>query len=80
MVDAAPAIQQVGLVEIEHTGRDHRVAERVLERVTGNVRIIRDGVLLGVLDLDSPVPARFDAEDAAGFEALVAVYVEALAG
>jgi GAF domain-containing protein len=44
------------------------------------VPVIRDGVLLGVLDLDSPVPARFDAEDAAGFEALVAVYVEALAG
>ena len=36
------------------------------------VPIVRDGVLLGVLDLDSPMPARFDAADAAGVEALAA--------
>lgn len=36
------------------------------------VPIVRDGVLLGVLDLDSPLPARFDAADAAGVEALAA--------
>jgi L-methionine (R)-S-oxide reductase len=35
------------------------------------VPIIHDGVLFGVLDLDSPTLARFDAEDAAGCEALV---------
>ena len=34
---------------------------------------MRDGALLGVLDLDSPRPARFDAEDAAGCEALAQV-------
>ncbi|OYY71756.1 GAF domain-containing protein [Sphingomonas sp. 28-63-12] len=34
------------------------------------VPIQRDGVLLGVLDLDSPIAARFDAVDAAGVEAL----------
>ncbi len=34
------------------------------------VPIVRDGVLLGVLDLDSPMPARFDAVDAAGVGAL----------
>lgn len=37
------------------------------------VPIVRDGVLLGVLDLDSPLPARFDAADAAGVEALAAM-------
>ncbi len=37
------------------------------------VPVIRDGVLLGVLDLDSPLPARFDAADAAGVEALAAM-------
>ena len=37
------------------------------------VPIVRDGKLLGVLDLDSPVKARFDAEDQAGCEALVAL-------
>jgi L-methionine (R)-S-oxide reductase len=35
------------------------------------VPIIYDGVLFGVLDLDSPKLARFDAEDVAGCEALV---------
>jgi len=33
--------------------------------------------LLGVLDLDSPVTARFDAEDQAGLEALAALWVRA---
>jgi GAF domain-containing protein len=37
------------------------------------VPIVRDGVLLGVLDLDSPIAARFDAADAAGVEALAAL-------
>jgi GAF domain-containing protein len=30
------------------------------------VPILRDGKLLGVLDLDSPTPGRFDAEDERG--------------
>lgn len=34
------------------------------------VPLVRDGTVLGVLDLDSPEPARFDAQDAAGCEAL----------
>eukprot|EP00727_Mastigamoeba_balamuthi_P013375 m51a1_g8660 hypothetical protein (178) ;mRNA; f:79286-79819 len=37
-----------------------------------------DGALLGVWDVDSPVLARFDEEDRAGMEALVAVYVRSL--
>jgi len=37
------------------------------------VPLVHDGRLLGVLDLDSPRPARFDAEDAAGLESAVAV-------
>lgn len=32
------------------------------------VPLVRDAVLLGVLDLDSPLPARFDAADARGCE------------
>ena len=36
------------------------------------VPIVRGGALVGVLDLDSPLPARFDAEDAAGCEMLMA--------
>jgi GAF domain-containing protein len=37
------------------------------------------GVLIGVLDLDSPCAARFDATDAAGLETLLAAIGDALA-
>ena len=36
------------------------------------------GALLGVFDLDSPAPARFDAEDQQGLERLAAIFVESL--
>ncbi|WP_226016226.1 GAF domain-containing protein [Novosphingobium sp. FKTRR1] len=34
------------------------------------VPVLRDGAVIAVIDLDSPLPARFDADDAAGIEAL----------
>lgn len=40
------------------------------------VPLIKDGKVHGVLDLDSPKFARFDAEDRRAFEALVAAFVE----
>jgi L-methionine (R)-S-oxide reductase len=43
------------------------------------IPLIRAGVLLGVLDLDSPDLARFDAEDQTGCEALAAIVVRHLA-
>jgi L-methionine (R)-S-oxide reductase len=39
------------------------------------VPLIKDGALWGVLDLDSPTPARFDGEDAAGMEMLAATFL-----
>jgi len=39
------------------------------------VPLIKDEVLWGVLDLDSPVPARFDGDDAAGLEKLAASFL-----
>ncbi len=39
------------------------------------VPLICGGRLIGVLDLDSPVPGRFDAEDKAGLEKLVEDFV-----
>lgn len=36
------------------------------------VPVLHDGALVGVIDLDSPRPARFDAEDAVGIERLAA--------
>ena len=40
------------------------------------VPVVKAGRLLGVLDLDSPRPARFDEEDAKGLVAAVAAFVE----
>lgn len=42
------------------------------------VPILRGGGVLGVLDLDSPEPGRFDGEDARGCEALAALLAERL--
>lgn len=39
------------------------------------VPVIKDGVVHGVLDLDSPLFARFDDEDRRAFEALVQIFV-----
>ena len=41
------------------------------------VPLIRDGRVIGVIDLDSPRLARFDAQDAAGIEALARAFVAA---
>jgi GAF domain-containing protein len=43
------------------------------------VPLVHGGELLGVFDLDSPRPARFDADDQAGVEALAQVFLESLA-
>jgi len=41
------------------------------------VPLLDGGTLLGVLDIDSPQPARFDAADAAGLEHLAALFMAA---
>ena len=40
--------------------------------------LVRDGELLGVLDIDSPEPARFDEEDEAGLRPIVEILSRAL--
>ena len=42
------------------------------------VPLVHAGELLGVFDLDSPEPARFDVEDQQGLEAIARIYLEAL--
>ena len=42
------------------------------------VPLFRGDQLVGVLDLDSPLPGRFDAADQAGIEAIAAAYISAL--
>ena len=44
------------------------------------VPILEEGTLCGVLDLDSPLPGRFDAVDQAGCEALAQLIAPAIAG
>ncbi|MGU3315478.1 GAF domain-containing protein [Sphingomonas sp. M6A6_1c] len=68
----AAATRTTQLVEDVHAFPGH-IACDAASRSELVVPIVRDGVLVGVLDLDSPEPARFDAEDAAGCEALAAL-------
>ncbi|WP_282268899.1 MULTISPECIES: GAF domain-containing protein [unclassified Stenotrophomonas] len=42
------------------------------------VPLVHNGTLIGVFDIDSPVLARFDADDQLGLEAIAQVFVEAL--
>ena len=42
------------------------------------VPLLRAGALVGVFDLDSPLPDRFDPEDQHGLEAIARLYVESL--
>ena len=42
------------------------------------VPLVRDGAVIGVLDLDSPKLARFDKEDQKGLEALAKVFLDSL--
>lgn len=67
---AAAAAHETQLVADVHAFPGH-IACDAASRSELVVPIVHDGRLLGVLDLDSPSPARFDAADAAGCEALM---------
>jgi GAF domain-containing protein len=41
------------------------------------IPLIKNGALVGVLDIDAPVPGRFDAEDRAGLETLAQLWLGA---
>lgn len=57
------------LVEDVHTFAGH-IACDADSRSELVVPLVHEGRVIGVIDLDSPTPARFDAEDATGCEAL----------
>ena len=76
---AAAATLKTQLVEDVHAFPGH-IACDAASRSELVVPIVHDGRLIGVLDLDSPTPARFDAADAAGCEALMAVLAPRIAG
>ena len=43
------------------------------------VPLVKDGTLVGVFDIDSPVPARFRVEDQAGLETIARLFLESMA-
>ncbi|MBC7047334.1 GAF domain-containing protein, partial [Salmonella enterica subsp. enterica serovar Heidelberg] len=69
---AAAATRETQLVEDVHAFPGH-IACDAASRSELVVPIVVQGALIGVLDLDSPSPARFDAGDAAGCEALMRI-------
>lgn len=68
---AAAASRETQLVPDVHAFPGH-IACDAASRSELVVPVLRGGEVIAVIDLDSPVPARFDAEDAAGIEALAA--------
>lgn len=75
---AAASTRQTQRVADVHAFPGH-IACDAASRSEVVVPLTRGGELIGVFDLDSPVPERFDADDQAGLEALAQVYVESLA-
>ncbi|MDW5378042.1 GAF domain-containing protein [Halomonas sp. HP20-15] len=73
---AAARTRQTQRVDDVHAVADH-IACDADSRAELVVPIIVDGALWGVLDLDSPRPARFTSDDQAGIERLVATFVAA---
>ncbi|MEC9482880.1 MAG: GAF domain-containing protein [Halomonas sp.] len=73
---AAARSRQTQRIDDVHAVSDH-IACDVASRSELVVPIVSAGELWGVLDLDSPRPARFSAADQAGIERLVNVFVEA---
>ncbi|WP_157215664.1 GAF domain-containing protein [Flavisphingomonas formosensis] len=76
---AAAATREVQVVADVHAFPGHIAcdAASASELV---VPIVVEGRLIGVLDLDSPHPGRFDAEDAVGCAALMALLGPRIAG
>lgn len=64
------------LVEDVHAFPGH-IACDAASRSELVVPLIRDGKVFGVLDIDSPTPSRFDADDQAGIEAIAAAFIAA---
>ena len=72
---AAAASGETQLVEDVHAFPGHITCDAA-SRSELVVPVMRDGAVVAVIDLDSPEPARFDSEDAAGIEALAALLAD----
>ena len=63
-------------IEDVHAFADH-IACDAASRSELVVPLFRGERIIGVLDLDAPIPGRFDADDQRGIEALTAIYMQA---
>ena len=73
---AAVERRQSILVEDVHAFPGH-IACDAASRSELVVPLVRDGRVLGVIDLDSPMVGRFDTDDRSGIEAVARLYVAA---
>jgi GAF domain-containing protein len=71
----AAAQRRTQVVEDVHAFPGHIACDSASESELV-IPLIKNGKVIGVLDLDSPARAGFDAEDAAGLEAIVAAFLE----
>ena len=66
------------LIEDVHAFADHIACDSA-SRSELVVPLFRGQDIIGVLDLDAPIPARFDKEDQRGIEAMAAIFMKASA-
>jgi len=71
----AAARRQSIVVEDVHAFPGH-IACDAASRSELVVPLLRDNAVVGVIDLDSPVPARFDGDDRDGIERVAALYLD----
>ena len=75
---AAASTRQTQRVDDVHAFPGH-IACDAASRSELVIPLMKDGVLIGVLDIDSPEPGRFDADDQQGLETIARAWLMAIA-
>ena len=75
---AAARTRQTQRIEDVHAFPGHIACDSASNSELVVPLVDANGQLVGVFDLDSPLPARFDVEDQQGLEAIARAYVESL--
>ena len=75
---AAARTRQTQRIEDVHAFPGHIACDSASNSELVVPLVDANGQLVGVFDLDSPLPARFDVEDQEGLEAIARAYVESL--
>ncbi len=75
---AAASTRQTQRIEDVHAFPGHIACDSASNSELVVPLVDADGELVGVFDLDSPVPARFSVEDQEGLEAIARAYLESL--